>query len=104
MRWDRASGSISDGTGNGMRSGSLHHSGLARSEERQPVQCGPIDQFHAAVVMLNECRAAFDPVAIVHVHDAVDLAHFGVVDVAADHAVETAAARLGGQSGLETID
>src|ERR1700722_4153129 len=104
MRCEGASGSISTGSGSGMRSGSLRDRNVARAEERQPVHGSPVDELHASVVVFDEGGAAFDPVAVVHVHDPVDLAHFGVMDVTANHAIETAAARLGGQRGLKTVD
>src|SRR5580704_12675548 len=89
MRCEGASGSIRGRFGKGIGSGSLFDPGLARFEKRQPIQRGPIDQFHAAVMMLNQGGAAFNPIAVVHVHHTVDLAHFSVVNVAADDAVET---------------
>ena len=44
--------------------------------------------------MLDQGRAAFDPIAVVGVGDAVHVAQFGGVDVPADDAVEPAPARL----------
>ena len=54
----------------------------------------PIDDLQLAVGMLDERGQALDPVAVVGVEHAVDVAHLGVVDVAADHAVDAAPARL----------
>ena len=75
----------------------MRQPGRARREERQAVQRGPIHQLQPAVMVLDECGAAFDPVAVVDVQHAVHLAHLGVVDVAADHAVEAAATGLAGK-------
>ena len=54
--------------------------------------------------MLDQGRAAFDPVAVVAVEDAADLADLGLVDVAADHAVDAAPPRLVGDRVLEVVD
>jgi len=40
--------------------------------------------------VLDDCREALDPVAVVGVEHAFDGVHPGVVDVAADHAVGAA--------------
>src|SRR4051812_15837124 len=64
----------------------------------------PVDQLEAAIGMLDEGGAAFHPIAVVHVGDAVDLAHLGVMDVAADDAVEAAPSRLVGERQLEPVD
>ena len=52
----------------------------------------------------TERRQALDPVAVVAVEDAVDLADLGLVDVAADDAVEAAALRLVRDRRLERRD
>src|ERR1700722_6366394 len=72
----------------GCVSGSLRQADGARREERKSVAGGPVDQFDPAVLVFDEGGAAFHPVAVVHVHHAVDFAHFGVVDMAAHHTVE----------------
>ena len=54
--------------------------------------------------MFDEGGAAFDPVAVVAVEDSVHHAHLGVVDVAADDAVEAASTGLVGQRGFEAVD
>jgi len=54
--------------------------------------------------VLDQRRQALDPVAVVAVEDAVDLAHLGVVDVAADHAMRAAAARFACDGDLEVVD
>ena len=46
------------------------------------------DDLHAAVEMLDDGRAAFHPVAGVDVFDAVHVLDRGMVDVAADDAVD----------------
>ena len=38
--------------------------------------------------MFDQRRAAFDPVTVIDVEHAVDLAHFGMMNVPADHAIE----------------
>ena len=47
--------------------------------------------------MLDQRGAAFDPVAVVAIQHAAEIADLGVMDMAADDAVEAAAARLIGQ-------
>ena len=64
----------------------------------------PVENPELAVEGLDERRQAFDPVAVVAVEHAVDIANFGLVDVAADDAVETALARLAGDRFLERRD
>ncbi len=54
--------------------------------------------------MLDQGRAAFDPVAVVAVEDALDRAHLGGVNVAAHHAVGAPPSRLGDDGGLEAAD
>src|SRR6185369_388688 len=44
---------------------------------------GPLEDLQAAVRMFDERGAALHPVAVVDVGDAVDIAHLGLVDVAA---------------------
>ena len=55
-----------------------------------------MQDFEPTVAMLDQRRAALDPVAVVAVEHAVDVADLGVVDMAADDAVDVARARLGG--------
>jgi hypothetical protein len=57
---------------------------------------GPVDDRDLAGEILGEARAALDPVAVVVIGDAADLADLGAVDVAADDAVEPAMQRLVG--------
>ena len=57
-----------------------------------------------AVLVLGERGAALDPVAAIHVADAVLVADGGVVDVAADHAVGAVTPRLAGQRLFERAD
>ena len=68
--------------------------------------CGgdAVDDFEPAVVVLDQRRQALDPVAVVAVQDALDLADLGVVDVAADDAVGTEATRLARDRHLELVD
>src|SRR5580658_7714117 len=67
----------------------------ARGGERveRPQRC-PVQDLEPAVEMLDESGAALDPVAVVAIEDAADVAHLGLVDVAADDAVDAALARL----------
>src|SRR5262245_30030173 len=65
---------------------------------------GPGDDLEAAVRMLADRGATLDPVAAVQVAHAELVVDGGVVDVAADHAIDLAAARLGNQSLLELAD
>src|SRR6185436_2354635 len=51
----------------------------------------PLDDLEPAVAMLDQRRAALDPVAVVAIEDAVDGLDLGLVDVAAHHAIEAAA-------------
>jgi hypothetical protein len=55
-------------------------------------------------VVLDHGGAAFDPVAVVHVEDAPHLAHFGLVDVATDDAVNAAPTRFVGHGLFEVLD
>ena len=46
-----------------------------------------------SVHVLYQRSSALDPVAVVAIQDAVDLAHFGPMDVAANHGVDATLAR-----------
>ena len=48
---------------------------------------GPAHDLERAVSVFGKRRQALDPVAVVGVQDAVDLADLGVMDVAADDAM-----------------
>ena len=65
---------------------------------------GPVDDAQAAVEILDQRGAALDPVAVVAVEDAVDGADLGVMDVAAHHAVDAAAARFARHRVLVVVD
>lgn len=54
--------------------------------------------------MLHQGGAALHPIPVVEIGDAVDLAHLGLVDMAADHAVDPASARFLGQAAFEGVD
>ena len=68
------------------------------------LRIGPGDDFEPAVLVLDERGAAFDPVAAVHVADAVLVADRGVVDMAADHAIGAVPPRFAGQGLFERAD
>src|ERR1700761_3702189 len=51
---------------------------------------GPVEQLHPAVMMLDQRGAALDPVAIVIIGHAGDVAHLGGVDMPAHHAIDAA--------------
>jgi len=64
----------------------------------------PSDDTKFPVERLDQCCQAFDPVAAVAIQETVDVADFGVMDVAAQHAVVAVAARLARQYLLEAAD
>ena len=55
------------------------------------------DDLQGPIRVLHRRGAAFHPIAVVDVEDAVDEAAAGLVDVAADNAVVAALAGLGGE-------
>ncbi len=61
----------------------------------------PAQHVERAVGGLNHGAATLHPVAAIDIGDPADVPGACTVDVAADHAVKAAAARLLGQSGLE---
>ena len=63
-----------------------------------------MQQFQPAVEMFGDGGAGFDEIAGVHIGDPVDVADRGVMDMAADDAVDAALARLAGQQHLEVAD
>src|SRR4029078_11929488 len=65
---------------------------------------GPADDLKNPLLGLAHGRAAFDPGAGVDVDDVADLAHGGVMDVAADHALRAVAPRFLRQRRLELAD
>ena len=58
------------------------------SVDQHRLRLGPAQQAQPAAEVLDQRRAALDPVAVVAVGDAVDLGDLRAVDVAADHAVD----------------
>jgi hypothetical protein len=68
------------------------------------VRRSPRDDRQLAGVVLDERGQALDPVAVVAVENAVDVADFGLVDVPAHDAVAAAAARFVGHHALELRD
>ena len=85
------------------RSSSSRNSGGGQ-KRAHGVSLGPGDDLESAVRVLGDRRAALDPVAAIDVADAELVVDLGVVDVAADDAVDAAAVRLGGQRLLEVAD
>src|SRR5712672_4228165 len=72
---------------------------------RDPAQrIGPGDDLEPAVFVLGQRRAAFHPVAAIHVADAVLVTDGGVMDVAADHPVGAVPPRFAGQRLFEGAD
>src|SRR4051812_48751624 len=68
------------------------------------LRIGPGEDLETAVLVFDQRRAALDPVAAIHVADAVLVADDSAMDVAADHAISAMPARLGGQRRLERAD
>src|SRR5260221_5755388 len=64
----------------------------------------PVDHPEFAAVELHQRGEALHPIAVVAVEDSADVADLGLVDVAAHHAVEAAAARLLRERRLEVAD
>ena len=79
-----------------------------RSHEVQFVEprsaTDPLDDLEPPVEVLDDRRAAFDPVAAIDVAQAGVVADHGMMDVPADHAVNAAPASFGGERGLELAD
>src|SRR5689334_21097306 len=67
---------------------------LAGHEHGELPPCGPFDDLQPAVAMLDQRGAALHPVAVIAIEDAVDLLDLGLVDVAADDAVQAASPGL----------
>src|SRR5271155_27379 len=66
---------------------------------------GPGDDFETAVFVLDQRGTAFDPVAAIHVANAVIVvADDGVVDVTADHAIGAVTPRFSGERRFERAD
>jgi hypothetical protein len=65
---------------------------------------GAVHDAQPAVEVLDQRGAAFDPVAVVAVEDAVDRADLGVVDVPAHHAVDAASSRLARHRVFVVVD
>ena len=80
------------------------HDARIRQRPRRAFVIGPIDDLEAAVLVLDQRRAAFHPIAAIHVADAEIVVHHRVMDMAADHAVDLVAMRFRGQRLLEGAD
>src|SRR6185436_12470989 len=68
------------------------------------VLLGPAQDAQTTLEILDEGGAALDPVAVVAIENALDGSYLGVMDVAAYHAVDAAAARLAGDGALVVAD
>jgi hypothetical protein len=75
-----------------------------RGQAHRRLKGRPVDDLEAAVEVLHQRGAAFDPVAVVAVVDGADLAHLGRVDMAADDAVGAVPRGLPDQRVLEVRD
>ena len=58
------------------------------------VRLSPVQQLQRAVKVIQQRGTAFNPVAVVAVQHAVDVAHPGAVDVSAHHALVATASRV----------
>src|SRR5579871_2095166 len=74
------------------------------AQHREAAQIRPLQDLEPAVAMLDQRRAALHPVAVVAVEDRADLPDLGLVDMAADHAVDPTPAGFLGQRQLEIVD
>ena len=75
-----------------------------RSSELRRQLRAPFDDLKLSIEMLDSCRAAFHPVAAIHINQAIDGANHRMVDVTADYAVHMLAAALGAERLLELAD
>src|SRR5262249_6243021 len=80
------------------------HPSAERSQTRSMRQCRPRDDLEAAVRMLSNSRATFDPIAAIDVADAGCLLNGGMMNVPADDAVDAVAVRFRRQSTFELAD
>ena len=69
-----------------------------------PGGCRPPNDFENPLLGLGDRRAAFDPIAGVDIDDFADLAHGGVVNMAADHPLGAVTARLLSERRFELAD
>ena len=75
----------------------------AQGEQIELALPGRVQELEPAVHVLDQARAALDPVAVIETLHAPDDPHLGLVDVAADHARDRAPARLGGERLLKHV-
>src|SRR3569623_14497 len=90
-RHDLGRGGLSDGLSRS-RSGALWRMGC------------PAQNLHSASGIFDKGAAAFNPVSVIEVEHVADLADFGMVDMAADHAVHAAHLRLARHDLFEARD
>src|SRR5215469_4181439 len=79
-------------------------SGGGEAQHREAADGRPVEDLEAPVGMLDQRRAALHPVAVVAVEHVVEPPDLGLVDMAADHAVDLAPAGFFGQRHLEIVD
>src|SRR5262249_29709161 len=65
---------------------------------------GPVKNLHIPVGIFDKGSAAFNPVSVIEIEDFADLADFGMVDMAADHAVHAAQGRFARHDLLKAGD
>ena len=71
---------------------------------RLAVRVATIEDFKFTVAILHQSRAAFDPIARVEIMNALKHAHFGCVNVAADHACALTACGITSDDAFEMTD
>src|SRR5262249_45331524 len=64
----------------------------------------PPHELKFSIEMLDDCRAAFHPVATIDVAQAVVVADYGMMDVAADHAVDPGPSGFDGEGAFVCAD
>ena len=75
-----------------------------RSKRARRDFVGPVEDFHPAVLMLDQSGAAFHPVAVIIIDELAEAARLGGVDMAADDAVDLQPGRLVRDRFLEAGD
>jgi hypothetical protein len=60
-----------------------------------------VDDAEPPVLPFDESGQAFNPVAIIAIKNSIDMPHFGVVNMAADHAIDAASSGFASNGTLE---